>query len=91
MVRKQPGDVFVANLTDNIRDWPQVTVKVSPQMKAHVIEALHEEGWTLSMSEYIRVVLAKHVAEVLHMTPVEVISSVPRRGSPPGVRYLRVK
>lgn len=85
-----PGELIPGKFEHLVTGWPQIGVKVSPQMKAHLIEALHQEGWTLNTSEYVRVIVAKHVAAVLGMSAAEVLHSQPSHGSKKGSRYVRV-
>lgn len=89
--RKPPGQLLFGDLEDHVRTWPNLSLKVSPQMKAHLMNALHQEGWTLSVSEYLRVIVARHVAEVLNLSAAEVLHGQPHRGATKGYRFMRVK
>jgi hypothetical protein len=85
-----PSNLLPGDLDDYVRGKTNVAVTMTPQMKALVIEGLHKEGFTTSVSQYVRVILANHLAELLEMSVTEVMRGQPRQGSRKGERFRRV-
>jgi hypothetical protein len=86
-----PENLSLVDMAAYVSGWPTLTAKVNPEFKAYLIQALHQEAFTTSTAEYIRVILANHLSEVLGIPAAQILRGQPTVQHNMGRRFRRIK
>lgn len=73
MIQKPPVELLPGKITD-YTDRASVSISMTGHCKAYLLEALHKEGYTTVVSDYCRDIIARHIAEVLDISPLQILS-----------------
>ena len=76
MIQKPPVELLPGKITDHTQR-ASISFSVTGHMKAYILEALHKEAYTTSVGEYVRDIVARHVAETLDISPLQILSNAP--------------